>query len=154
MAASTAPIQLLKEAKAVINRFLTGAAILAFVIALTIITIGGGSRTAYARNAKGEDPIDKSKEVGKDVVDKTKKTGKAVGEKTVEGAGTVIDKTASTSKAVGEKTVEGAGMVIDKTTHTATAVGSTTKDGAGKVVSVTKAGAKKTFKVVKKVIPH
>jgi hypothetical protein len=130
MAANTAPIQLWEEAKAVINRFMTLAAILVFGIVVIISTFGDGS--AYARSAKDEDPVHKSKEIGKDVADKTKKTGKAVG----------------------EKTVEGTGMVIDKTTNAATAVGSKTKDGAGKVVDVTKEGAKKTFKVVKKIIPH
>jgi len=111
----------------VIKRFMTLAAILVFGIALI-----SSSTTAYARSAKGEDPIDKSKQVGKDVVDKTK----------------------NTSKTVGEKTVEGTGMVIDKTTSTATSIGAKTKDGTGKVVDVTKEGAKKTFHVVKKVIPH
>ena len=109
-----------------INRFMTWAAILVFGIAVI------SSSTAYARSANGKDPIDKSKEVGKDVVDKTKSTGKAVG----------------------EKTVQGTGMVIDKTTSTAKSAGSKAKDGTGKVVDVTKEGAKKTFHVFKKVIPH
>jgi len=116
----------------VINRFMTLAAILVFGIVLISSAIGDSSTTAYARSAKGEDPVDKSKEVGKDVVDKTKNTGKAVG----------------------EKTVQGTQMVIDQTTSTAKSAGSKTADGAGKVVDVTKEGAKKTFHAVKKVIPH
>ena len=110
-----------------INRFMTWAAILVFGIVVI-----SSSTTAYARSANGKDPINKSKEVGKDVVDKTKSTGKAVG----------------------EKTVQGTGMVIDKTTSTAKSAGSKAKDGTGKVVEVTKEGAKKTFNVFKKVIPH
>jgi hypothetical protein len=116
----------------VINRFMTWAAILVFGIVVISSTIGDSSTTSYARSAKGEDVIDKSKQVGKDVVDKTKNTGKAVG----------------------EKTVQGTGMVIDKTTSTAKSAGSKAKDGTGKVVDVTKESAKKTFNVFKKVIPH
>ncbi len=153
MSANTAPIQLYEEAKAVINRLMTWA-VPVFGVALIISSMGGSSRTVYARSAKAEDPIDKSKEVGKAVVDKTKDTGKAIGEKTVEGTQTVVDKTTSTAKTVGTKTAEGTVMVADKTASTATAVGTKTWDEAGKVVDVTKEGAKKTFHVIKKVIPH
>jgi hypothetical protein len=121
-------------------------------VSKVVVTTRDGNRTVKVYSRTGEEK-EVSKDGSPDVLQATgdaiadsagwvKDKSLTVADKTKEGAKTVADKTVDTSKTVANKTVDVSKTVADKTVDTSKTV-----------ANKTKAGAKKTGRAIRKVIP-
>ena len=121
-------------------------------VSKVVVTTRNGGRTVKVYSRTGEER-DVSKDGPPDVLHATgdaiadsagwvKDKSVTVADKTKEGTKTVADKTVDTSKTVADKTVDVSKTVANKTVDTSKTV-----------ANKTKAGAKKTGRAIRKVIP-
>jgi len=121
-------------------------------VSKVVVTTRDGNRTVKVYSRTGEEK-DVSKDGPPDVLH-------ATGDAIADSAGwvkdksiTVKDKTVDTSKTVADKTVDTSKTVANKTVDVSKTVANKTVDTSKTVANKTKAGAKKTGRAIRKVIP-
>ena len=121
-------------------------------VSKVVVTTRDGNRAVKVYSRSGEEK-DVSKDGPPDVLH-------ATGDAIADSAGwvkdkslTVKDKTVDTTKTVADKTVDTSKTVANKTAEGAKTVANKTVDTSKTVAAKTKAGAKKTGRAIRKVIP-